>query len=89
MRFAHTDIEIGSAESVIKEVWQSDLVMVVEMALLDNFPLGILGLEMARKAAERKGTTELFEEKLQKLRSTIKTQVLQQRPDLAPIETAK
>lgn len=57
--------------------------MATEMALYDAFPLGILGLEIARKSAERNGNLEQFEEKLQVARDKIRTQLLSLRPELA------
>jgi len=83
MQFATNQIEPGMPGSVIKEVWQGDLAMATEMALYEAFPLGILGLEMARQGAERNGSLGEFEEKLQRLRETIRSKLLAERPELA------
>jgi hypothetical protein len=82
MIYATNDIEPGMPGSVVKDVWESDLDMATEMALYDAFPMGVVGFEIARKGAERNGNREQFEQKVQTLRETIRSQLLAQRPEL-------
>lgn len=84
MRFNNQSQELpGDGGYPLKDIWESDLQLAVEMKIIDAFPLGILGYEMARNAAERNGKTSEFEQKLDDLRLKVRDQLVVENPSLA------
>lgn len=74
---------IDETDSCLKDIWESDLQLSVEMKIIEAFPLGLLGYEMAKRAAEKNGKAEEFENKLDLLRAKIRNQLVAETPALA------
>lgn len=74
---------IDETDSCLKDIWESDLQLSVEMKIIEAFPLGLLGYEMSKRAAENNGKAEEFENKLDLLRAKIRNQLVAENPALA------
>lgn len=84
MRFNNQTQELpGDGGYPLKDLWESDLQLAVEMRIMDAFPLGMLGYEMARNAAERNGKASEFERKLEELRLKVRDQLVVENPSFA------
>jgi hypothetical protein len=53
--------------TVIKPLFETDLKLTVGLAIMDSFPLGMLGYLVAEERAKREGSLDEFNAKINKL----------------------
>ena len=70
-------------DSCLRDLWKNDLDMATEIELMSHFPMGLFGYELSRQTAVRKGTIELFDERMDALRDKISKALLARDPMLA------